>query len=314
MPANVKTMFYVGDNVPWHGLGVQLDSPPTIQIGLEASGLDHMVGLKPLFTAEGIKVTHQATYRETDGKILGVVGPKYHVLQNVDAFKWFQPFIDSGECSLHTAGALDEGRKIWVLAQINRDPSQIVPGDDIAKFVMLSNSHDGTMATRVGFTPIRIVCANTLAMAHNDKASKILRVRHSSQAKTNLDAIREIMNTANQEFEATAQQYRFLASRKISVADLNKYVKIVLGVKDEEISTRTKNLMGEIIAKCEEGLQNDLMGIRDTWYSAYLGVNEWLNYNRGRNTDSRMTSLWFGPNYTANRDALVTAMELATAA
>ena len=57
---------------------------------------------------------------------LGVVGPRYVPLQNKDAFEWFQPFVDAGECSLHTGGSLSGGQKVWALAQLNRDPSEIV--------------------------------------------------------------------------------------------------------------------------------------------------------------------------------------------
>ena len=92
--------------------------------------------------------------------------PGITILQNRDAFKWFQPFLDAKEAALHTAGSLREGSRIWVLAKLNRDPLVIAPGDEVEKFVLLSHGHDGSLAVRVGFTPIRVVVPNTLALAH----------------------------------------------------------------------------------------------------------------------------------------------------
>lgn len=314
MVAAVETMFYVGET-PWHGLGEKLESAPTVREAILQSGLDWEVGLKDLFTADGQTVPARATIRSTDNSVLGVVGPRYVPLQNKDAFDWFEPFVESGEASLHTAGSLQEGKKIWVLAQINRENSEIVRGDEVAKFLMLSNSHDGTTAIRVGFTPIRIVCANTLAMAHNASASKLIRVRHTQSSRVNLDRLREIMDTINGQFEATAEQFRFLASRNYNAADVRKYVKTVLGVErvtDEDLPTRTKNTMDKIFELIENDRQS-LPGVRGTYWAAYNGVNEYFNYHQGRNNDNRMNSLWFGPGLADNRSALDLALDFATA-
>ena len=315
MVAAVESMFYVGET-PWHGLGRKLDAPPTVAEAIEQAGLDWKVGLKPLFTGDGESVPAKATYRESDGSILGVVGPRYVPTQNTDAFEWFSPWVESGEASFHTAGSLFDGQKVWVLAQINRDNSTIVRGDEVAKFVMLSNSHDGTTAIRVGFTPIRIVCANTLAMAHNAKASKLIRVRHTSSSQINLDKLRDTMNLINAEFEATAEQFRFLASKYFNQSDIRSYVKKFMGVEhihDDEIPTRTKNNMEKVFSLIENERQS-LPGVRGTWWAAYNGVNEYMNYVQGRNNENRMNSMWFGPGATDNMSALNTAVELANAA
>lgn len=255
MPANVETMFSVKET-PWHGLGVVIADAPTIEQGISLAGLDWDVEVQSLTRPDGQNVDDfaKAFVRIQDGnmKTLGVVGPNTHPLQNRNAFDFFQPFVDAKEAFLETAGSLDEGRKVWVMAKIQRANAEIVKGDEIAKFVLLSNSHDGTTAVRVGFTPIRVVCANTLAMAHGDKASKLLRVRHSKQVKQNLEAIRETMNVADEEFEATAEQFRFLASRQINASDLRKYIKIVFKMNDDEkLSTRSSNVIDDIMRKHE---------------------------------------------------------------
>src|SRR4029077_19321005 len=166
----------------------------------------------PLVTVDTqAKVDHRAVRRTSDSKVLGVVGPRYAPLQNMDAFAWFQPCLDTREAALHTAGSLRGGRRIWVLAKLNRDPLVIAEGDEIEKFVLLSHGHDGSLAVRAGFTPIRVVCQNTLSMAHGSDASKLIRVKHTKDVLQNLANIREIMNLANAEFESTAEQYRRLA-------------------------------------------------------------------------------------------------------
>jgi len=314
MPANVETMFYTGAT-PWHGLGEKLESAPTISEAIEASGLNWEVGTKDLVTKDGYDVPARATYRKDYNGILGVVGPRYVPLQNKDAFEWFQPFVDAGECSLHTGGSLSNGQKVWVLAQLNRDPSEIVSGDEVQKFILLSNSHDGTTAIRVGYTPIRVVCVNTLAFAHSHKESNLLRIRHTRSSKTALDNVRDIMDNINAQFEATAEQYRFLASRDFNQADVQKYVKVLLGIDKkapEDIKTRTQNIMTEILATIE-GPKQSMPGVRGTWWAAYNGFNEYLNYTKGRNTNNRLESLWFGQNGTDNNKALQLATEFANA-
>jgi len=314
MPANVETMFYTGAT-PWHGLGEKLEEAPTISEAIEASGLNWEVGTKDLVTVDGESVPARATYRKTDNSILGVVGPRYVPLQNKDAFEWFQPFVDAGECSLHTGGSLSNGQKVWVLAQLNRDPSTVVAGDEVHKFILLSNSHDGTTAIRVGYTPIRVVCVNTLAFAHNHADSKLLRIRHTQSAQGKLDNVRDIMDNINAQFEATAEQYRFLASRDFNQRDVQRYVKVLLGIDkkpEEDIKTRTRKIMDEILGTIE-GPKQSMPGVRGTWWAAYNGFNEYLNYTKGRNTNNRLESLWFGQNGTDNNKALNLATEFANA-
>jgi phage/plasmid-like protein (TIGR03299 family) len=315
MPAAVEQMMFVGAT-PWHGLGNKVDADIGVEDAIVAAGLDWEVGLKDLQTVDGVPVNHRATYRKTDGSILGVVGPRYTPLQNKDSFDWFQPFLDAGECSIHTAGSLHSGQKVWVLAQLNRDNSEIVSGDDVSKFILLSNSHDGTTAIRVGYTPIRVVCVNTLAMAHSKgSGSQLIRIRHTRSSKNNLEQVRDIMDNINAQFEATAEQFRFLASKNFNQADIRRYVKTMLGIEgtvDGDIKTRTRNIMDEILALVE-GPKQSATNVRGTWWAAYNGYNEYLNYNKGRTEDNRLDSLWFGANANDNIKALEKAMEFANA-
>jgi phage/plasmid-like protein (TIGR03299 family) len=315
MPAVVETMMYF-DKTPWHGLGnkIEEDKVYDIKAGIESSGLGWEVEAQALKTVTGLDVPNRAIVRKTDNRVLGVVGASYQPYQNVDMFNFFQDWLDAKLCHLNTAGSLFDGEKIWVLAGVNSPTLEIVKGDAMAKFILLSNSHDGKNAVRVGFTPIRVVCANTLAMAHGDKASKLIRVRHSSKVKENVDKLKEIMNVANAEFEATAEQYRLLASRPINTKDLEQYVKVVFGYdKEPELSTKAKGIIKKIIETVETGIGQNTPA-RGTYWWAYNGVNNYMNYKDGRNSDNIMGKLWFGTSAAMNQAALQTALSLANAA
>ena len=314
MSHQVESLAYFGAT-PWHGLGNPLEEADLYdwQRACVKSGLNWDVELTPLVTADTqAKVAHRGVRRKSDGRILGVVGPRYHVLQNKDAFQWFQPFLEAKEAALNTAGSLQEGSRIFVLAKMSRDPLVIAAGDEVEKFILLSHSHDGSLAIRVGFTPIRVVCANTLALAHRSDASKLIRVKHSASMMENLANIREVMNVANAEFEATAEQYKLLARKTINQADLRRYVKRVLKVENQsKVSTRTANIINEIMGLCESGKGNTLPSIKNTLWSSYNGVTEYLGYQRGNSESNRLNSLWFGDSANTSKHALETALTMA---
>lgn len=314
MAHQVETMTYVGQ-VPWHGLGTALEDSDLYDwpVACKKAGLDWDVELVPLVTADTqAKVDSRAVRRKSDGRVLGVVGPRFTALQNRDAFGWFQPFLAAKEAALHTAGSLKQGSRVWVLAKLRRDPLVIAAGDEVEKYLLLSHGHDGSLAVRCGFTPVRVVCRNTLSMAHGSDASKLIRVKHSRSVHENLANIREVMNLANAEFEATAEQYRLLARKSINQADLRRYVRRVLKVEDDQNpSTRLKNIMEEIVGLAEAGRGNDLPSVRGTYWSAYNGVTEWLAYGRGKSQGNRLNSLWFGDGAALNRHALDAALAMA---
>jgi phage/plasmid-like protein (TIGR03299 family) len=333
-------MLYVGAT-PWHELGTKLDAPPTAAEAIVAAGLDWEVGLRDLRTspdlengyAGGEAVSHRATFRKSDGRILGVVGPGYHPIQNGTAFDWFNPFLETGMAAIETAGSLRHGQRVWILAKLNRAPSVIVPGDEVQKYVLLANSHDGTLASRVGFTPVRVVCANTLSMAVDDAASKLIRVRHTKNAKDVLEKVRDIMNLADASFEATADQYRALARAQVHPGDLEKYVRMVFTApKTEQEKAKaalspTASMLAEVLDDAdkkngrvfekvselfETGNGNQLPGVRGTYWAAYNAVTEYTTHFRGKDKESRLNAL-FADAAVINRKALRSALELVQA-
>ncbi len=307
----VETMMYVGKE-PWHGLGIAIPEGKRLSIdeAIIASGLGWEVQLKHVFTEADehtrIGILNQyAVCRQKDNAVLGLVGPDYVPLQNKEAFEWFQPFLDTGEATLETAGSLKGGSKIWVLARIRSNEMLVGSGDEVAHYILLSNSHDGSIPVRVGFTPIRVVCNNTLCFAHESQASKLLRVKHTTHILANLQSIREIMNLARKEFYATVEQYKTLMKKKIDRNDLQRYVKLVFALPD----TGGKELIPNIIYLFDHGRGSDMAG--KTYWGAYNAVNGYLNYFRGKTQDNTLNSLWYGDSVQVNRKALDTALKMA---
>lgn len=328
MAHEIENMMYVGDR-PWHGLGVKLPNAPTIGEGIQSAGLAWTVSKQNLYLGDGRKTEFFATVRESDKSILGYVGPDYTVLQNADAFAWFDPFLQSGLATLETAMSLRGGSRVAILAKIASDPIVIVSksNDAIERYILLSNGHDGKLACRVGFTPVRVVCHNTLTMAHRSGASKLLRVKHHANVKENINEIREIMNVANSEFEATADQFRSLAAKEINYADLKKYIKKVFRQTPEDALETTpaiefvdatdpetrkgETLCNRILPLFDSGRGNDLPGVKNTYWAAYNAITEYLSYERGRTQDVRLDSLYYGQAATFNQRALNVALDMA---
>jgi len=325
MAHEFETGMFVGQ-AAWHGLGVVLAQPPTVAEAINLSGLNWGVNLRPLFlqtptvdplTAEVSvalqEVTHRATVRDSDGSVLGIVGPDYVPLQNSAAFEWFQPFIASGAATLEAAGSLKGGKKVWVLAKIAGGIADIVPGDPVEQFVLLAHAHDGSLAIRVGFTAIRVVCNNTLTAAVNDKskATRLLRVKHTKSAGVALEEIRGIMDLAKREFAATAEQLRFLASVGCNEATLTRYVREVFEAGSADKEDGSKRLLPQIIPLFEAGVGAQFS--RGTFWGAFNSVTEFITHHQGRTQDGRVESGWFGEGAKVTARALSVALEMAGA-
>ncbi len=317
MAHELENMFSV-KKTPWHGLGKIVQEAPTAEEAIVMAGLNWQALEKPIFRInnsgdlEAI-TTHKAIVRDTDNKQLGIVGDGYHPLQNDKAFSFFDPFIESGLASFETAGSLREGKTIWILAKLNKAPIEIGRGDEVNKYLLLSNGHDGTMAVRTGFTPIRVVCANTLAMSHGAKESKLLRIHHSKKVHDRLDQVREIVNAADAKFEATAEQYQALARSDVNQKALEAYVDVVFKIPSMDAQRREfahKKATENIQRLFETGFGQDLKKSKGTYWGLYNAVTQYLSYESGRNEETRLNSLWFGGNSKLNQRALDAAIKM----
>lgn len=261
---------------------------------------------------------HKFIRRTDNNTILGRCGKVWEPLQNVDAFDFFQPFVDQKLARIDTVGSLDKGQKIWITAELNRRPAVITPKDEVAKFILLMNGHDGGTSIRGGFCPFRLWCYNMMAMLRSSlKAgtSQMIRIRHSGNVKRNVDDLRDIMNAADASFEATAEVYRHLASRQFNEKDLERFVKVVVKADPnkrlEDLATRTQNNINRIRHLVHHGKGNRLDGTRGTWYAALNGVQEYFTHERGRNENNRLRSMFVGTGVADNERALNEAIKAA---
>jgi len=321
MSHNFETGVFYGQPA-WHGLGTTLEaSDPrrhSVEDTLVAANMDWTVRKYPIQLASSPDVPADlrgggilgswAVVRD-NGSVLGIVGDRYEELQNRQIFQWFQPFLDTGECSFETAGSLSDGRIVWVLARLEAGDLDVGGGDMVRRYLLLSSSHDGSMSTRVGFCPTRVVCWNTLSMAIRHKASRLLRVKHTVGQSDSLVAVRDAICLANESFEATAEQYRKLAACGINRSDLRRYVKLVLELPEDDsaISTRSQNNVDRIVQLAIGGRGQD--GSLTAW-AAYQGVTEWLTHERQKDQQKRVESLWFGDSSKLNLRAFELALQL----
>lgn len=311
-------MFSVRE-VPWHGLGKVVTEAPSIPGAIKLAGLDWNVRELPIAFDNGASLKSGIEYkniqgykslvRSSDDSVLSVMKSSYTVLQNQSAFEFFNPFVEAKAASLETAGSLREGKVIWVMAKLNKAPIEVGKGDEVNKFLLLSNSHDGSIAVRVGFTPVRVVCNNTLTMALENSKSQIIKLRHSKTVSERLDNVQEIVNAMDAKFEATAEQYQYLASKVINKEDFEKFVNIVFKLKPEGTERdkmRHNKMMQTITNLFENGAGAHLKSAKGTRWGAYNAVTEFLTHEYGTSQESRLHSNWFGEVASTNNYALTT--------
>ena len=310
MSHNINSMFYNGAE-PWHKLGKKVDNLLTSAEAIEAAGLNWQVAKLPIFLGDGQEIKDQyATVRLDTNQALGVVGSKYTVLQNKDAFSFFDGVVSVKEAMYETAGALGSGERIWLLAKL---PGYIrTVGDDITeKYLLLTNTHDGSGSVQVMMTPIRVVCQNTLniGMATGTNKSKI---RHTFNMGSKVEEVRKTLGLINVQFNVFEEATRKLAAVDLTNEALQAYIKKCgLIPSGEETSTRAKNIMEEVSARWVSGLGATLPGAKGTAWGAFNAVVEYVDYKRGgENAEKRANSLLFGSGANVKQQAFNEALAL----
>lgn len=312
MTRRAQTTATATPSTPWGTCGQDVTEKfkPVRQV-MREHGLDWNVSLQPLYLADGSEVPKNfATRRDSDGAILGVVGDRYTVLQNVDAFDWFDPFIESKQASIKTVGSFKGGRVIFIQAEVEIDPVEIVKGDTpIQSHMTLGHAHDGSLRVLGGFTPVRPWCINQLPMMKSSKSSKMLSMKHTKNVVLGLEAIRGIMDIHKAELNATAEQLRFLASKGVNQKSLEKYVTLVFSKEGKE---QDKTKIVETIAHLFENGRGLGQSNMKNYYGMFNAVAEHLTWGAGRTVDNRLSSLWFGENHVLEQKAFQLAIDMAS--
>lgn len=306
----VAQMAYAGD-VPWHGLGKRVPGDLAPQQMLEAAGLDWTVEKRPMFynTDSGMKMSDQfALVRSSDDKQLTTVSGQWNPVQNVEAFEFFNDFVLTGNMEMHTAGSLKGGKMVWAMAQI-KDSFELFGGDKVEGYLLFSNPHEFGRSIDVRFTPVRVVCNNTLTMALDDKAKYAVKINH--RQRFDADDVKSVLGIAGDRLQKYKQQAEFLGSRKFSNESITEYFSRVfpsLSKEEDQLSRQAEEAMAVLHtqpgAKYAEG----------SFWHAFNTVTYLTDHLLGRSVDTRLTSAWYGQNRIKKEKALNLALEFASVA
>lgn len=238
MAANVESMFYTRKK-PWHGLGVQVQEAPESKDALRLAGLDWKVYQREVYTDSGIKIEgYRANVRNTDNKVLGVVTERYKIVQNEEAFSFTDALLGKG-VRYETAGSLQEGKKVWLLARLPKE--YIISGEQISPYLVFSNSHDGSAAVRVAVTPIRVVCNNTLNLALST-AKRSWAMVHTGNIKGKIHEAQETLFMAENYMSKLGKEFEELKRQKLSERQVKEYIELLLPLEKTSSLVTAKNV------------------------------------------------------------------------
>ena len=304
----------------WHGLGKIVQDYPSSAEAIKNAGLDYDVVKRPLFTygtenynadadtdiiIPEISVdNYYATVRADNDTVLGVVGKDYEVVQNIDAFSFFDSIIGGDGIQYETAGALGKGERIFITAKL---PDYIKVGKDdlIEQYLFLTTSHNGFGSITAAFTPIRIVCNNTLNAALRNHSNAI-KIRHTANAKQKLEQAHRLMGITNNLSAELEQIFNHWSKVSITDKEVRKLIQRAMvpnkevlqnleAGKDDEISTLFKNIVNNV---CEYAIGSPTQQqetTKGTVFGAYNAITGYFqNVRNYKNPEAKLKSLFLG--------------------
>jgi phage/plasmid-like protein (TIGR03299 family) len=308
MAHQVETMAYAGE-VPWHGLGVPVSNDLTPVQMMEKAGVDWTVQECESFVdfnGERISTGQKALVRSTDGKVLTNVGKDWNPVQNEQAFEFFSEYVFAGDMEMHTAGSLKDGQMVWALAKV-KDSFDLFGGDQVESYLLFSNPHQYGKSIDVRFTPIRVVCNNTLSLSLSMQAERQVKVGH--RVEFNPGEVKEALGIASEKLATYREMAEYLGSKRFSMDKLVEYYNTVYPrtsdkrVQDKKLSVDT---LSRNAKQCLDVLETQPGAefAEGSWWQAYNSVTFVTDHVQGRNADNRMYSSWFGGNQTRKKNAL----------
>ena len=295
--------YNIEEGTPWHKEGVAINGRFDADVALEKGGIDFEVVLQDIQTAGGTAIpNHQAVVRTDTNTVLGVAGGKYAALQNREAAAFFNPLMSDNKAIFETAGSLDEGRTIWLLAKLDADPLRVIADDVIEKYLLFTNNHTGMSAAKARFTPIRVVCANTLGWAMERGVRQEVAVKHVGDVADRVKFAGEILAKAGKFYNELEEGYQAMAKVSLNSKQIFTYIKESLrpykaAAADEEVqapeeqeqdSARLKTEIDNVLYLIENGRGSDIKGVRGTLWGAYNAITEYVDHYKS-NT-SRLSS------------------------
>jgi len=310
--ATGKYSFFSTKQPAWHALGQVVQDYPTSREAIAFAGLDYSVVKAPLYAQIGDSLTtiavpdQYATLRTDNNAVFGVVGKDYQIVQNADAFAFFDAIVGGGDGILYeTAGAIGNGERIFITAKL---PGYIRVGsgeDVIEKYIFLTTSHDGSGSITAAFTPIRIVCQNTLNAAMRSM-SNVVRIRHTAGAKERLEQAHRVMGLADTLSNQLEGIFNNWAATPIADAQVKKLIQLALCPNTEtlqllkkgesdELSTVFKNACEDAFAYAMAHDTQQLDTTKGTVYGAYNAVTGYYQNVRNFKTDEdKLKSIYLG--------------------
>jgi phage/plasmid-like protein (TIGR03299 family) len=320
MAHNIDSMAYYGE-VPWHGLGNAIPERADAATMIKAAGLDWLVEKRPVQGAKldwekrplKYELVRKARNEKEQDILLGLVSPRYEPLQNEDAFKFFDSIVEEGSAIFETAGALGDGERVWVLAKL---PGEIrVIGDDIVnKYLLLSNTHNGKEAVTIKFTPIRVVCQNTLILAL-EKEGRAVKVRHTKSMLFRLSEVPELLEIFRSVYDSAAQSFQDLVDTRLDTARFESYLEALFPRSAKQIEKNKQPESWDHVTEIFENIDPYFSYIKGTMWAAYNAVTQYEDYRIAKEAsqDRRLNRVWFGKGADLKLKAFQKAEEFAHA-
>jgi phage/plasmid-like protein (TIGR03299 family) len=304
-----KHSFFSVKEKAWHNLGQIVQDYPTSAEAIRHAGLDYEVEKRKLFTPAfedtNIEVPNYfSTIRTDNNTVLGVVGKDYQIIQNRDAFSFFDSIVGGDGILYETAGALGKGERIFITAKL---PNYIRVGSDdlIEKYLFLTTSHDGSGSITAAFTPIRIVCANTLNAALRTQTNTV-RIRHTSNAKQRLEQAHKVMGISDILSMQLESIFNNWAKVRIADSELKKLIqsalvpnkevlKTIQNGKEEELSTCFNNMVDSAFEYAMTNPTQLMNTTKGTVFGAYNAVTGYFqNVRSYKDDEAKLSSLLMG--------------------
>jgi phage/plasmid-like protein (TIGR03299 family) len=321
---------FVTGEPAWHKLGTVIEQAATSAEAIGLAGLDWRVEQWPVRAFDPDDQTTEAGIPDvvanvrTDTKaVLGVVGRRYRVFQNREAFDFMDALVGDKLAMYETAGSLHGGRRVWMLARI---PKEYRAGaDDLIKpYVLLTNTHDGSQALRMIPTTVRVVCQNTLNLALNEAGVDGLTVSHHPRLETRIQEARAKLGIIAARFDKFDAELHAMLAKDLNATEADGYFRGLSGMDLPSHSERQKNARERVYGQMVVNFDNDrntLPGVKHTAWAAYNAVSEWADHQkaqRGKTAaeklNRRLDSIWFGAAHQLKQAAYHGALELAGAA
>lgn len=310
------SMAYTGQ-VPWHGLGKEVPADLTPAQMLKAADLDWTVEKIPAYaTVAGKKVAvgQSALVRNVDNAVIDVVSNDWNPVQNQEAFEFFNEFVMAGDMEMHTAGSLKGGQIVWGLAKV-KDSFELFKGDKIDSYLLFSNFHKYGFSTDVRFTPIRVVCNNTLTLSLNSAVERMVRISH--RREFDAENVKDMLGIATDKLAKYKDMAQFLGSKIATKEKTLEYFRTIFPTVNAAEELKNGEIKLSHKAKNALEIMNTQPGAefaKGSFWQLFNTVTYMTDHMLGKSQDSRLVSAWYGYSRKLKTQALEKAVEMASAA